>query len=383
MIVSARAIQRLRAQFRWPQEEYNKIVSGPCGLYAAEEPERIENAGPAPAPLGIEQERPARSFQIRMADWLEHGSSPGCQKCNTARDLGWSFAGGPHSKTCVERYRDIFSGSEAGRLRLERAAKRLGARDPAVEAQRSAAAQEESRPLLLRQPEVIRSEAAAGAPVAPEGAGAGNDFEDEGMRDMEPSDVEDEDQDMGIQELQCEKASIAKIVNHMGGDVRLHSAILDGFCRSRNQVHVPVIAGAPHVFTEVSSPPRITACAKLLPGFGIVPGLALDLTTVDENGVAWDFDIPSRREEARRRIKEQKPMFLVGSPMCTAFCNWQRLNAIRRDPTVVAREWNKAMVHLEFVCRLYREQLEGGRFFRLHLGVEQRLLLHVATSVQQ
>ena len=94
MVVSARAIQRLRAQFRWPQEEYNKVVSGPRGLYAAEEPELIENAGPAPAPLGTEQERPARSFQIRMADWMERGSTPGCQKCNTARDLGWSFAGG-------------------------------------------------------------------------------------------------------------------------------------------------------------------------------------------------------------------------------------------------------------------------------------------------
>ena len=198
VIVSARAIQRLRAQFRWPQEEYNKIVSGPRGLYAAEEPECIENAGPAPVPLDAEQDRSTRSFQIRMADWLEHGSTPGCQKCNTARDLGWSFAGGQHSKACVERYRNIFSGSEAGRLRLERAAKRLGARDPASEAQRSAAAQVESRPLLLRQlevirsereplrsereplprqPDVIRSEAAAG--------------DDEYMRDMEPTDAED------------------------------------------------------------------------------------------------------------------------------------------------------------------------------------------------
>ena len=60
----------------------------------------------------------------------------------------------------------------------------------------------------------------------------------------------------------------------------------------------------PHVITEIYSPPRVTACAKSLPGFGIVPGLALDVTTVDENGVAWDFDIPSRRDEARRRIAE-------------------------------------------------------------------------------
>ena len=35
-VVSTRAIQRLRAPLRWPQEEYNKVVSGPRGLYAAE-----------------------------------------------------------------------------------------------------------------------------------------------------------------------------------------------------------------------------------------------------------------------------------------------------------------------------------------------------------
>ena len=38
----------------------------------------------------------------------------------------------------------------------------------------------------------------------------------------------------------------------------------------------------PHVITEVYSPPRVTACAKSLPGFGVVPGLAFDLTSVDE-----------------------------------------------------------------------------------------------------
>ena len=89
------------------------MVGGPSGLYAAAEPERIENAGPAPvAPPSAEQERLTRGFHIRMADWLEHGPTPGCQKCNTARDLGWSFAGGPRSKACVERCRGIFGSSE-------------------------------------------------------------------------------------------------------------------------------------------------------------------------------------------------------------------------------------------------------------------------------
>ena len=107
----------------------------------------------------------------------------------------------------------------------------------------------------------------------------------------------------------------------------------------------------------------MTEWAKRIPGYGIVPGLALDLTTRDEDGVPWDFDLPERREAARMLIAEQKPLFLIGSPMCTAFCAWQRLNATRRDPESVRREYNKAMVHLEFVCQLYRDQVSAKRYF--------------------
>ena len=49
--------------------------------------------------------------------------------------------------------------------------------------------------------------------------------------------------------------------------------------------------------------------------------------------------------------------------MCTAFSAWQRLNAVRRDPKAIQREYNKAMVHLEFVCQLYRDQVNAERYF--------------------
>ena len=42
---------------------------------------------------------------------------------------------------------------------------------------------------------------------------------------------------------------------------------------------------------EIYSPPRVTMWAKALPHFGIIPGFAMDLTTEDEHGVAWDFSI--------------------------------------------------------------------------------------------
>ena len=140
----ARAIQRLRTPLRWPQEKYNKAVGGPSGLYTAAEPERIENAGPAPVAPSADQDRRTRSFQIRMADWLEHGSTPGCQKCNPVRDIGWNFLGGVHFKACMER-----------QLRLERAKCRLRRKAPKDAGQSSAAAQEE----LLKPRVMIRSEA--------------------------------------------------------------------------------------------------------------------------------------------------------------------------------------------------------------------------------
>ena len=120
---------------------------------------------------------------------------------------------------------------------------------------------------------------------------------------------------------------------------------------------------AKRAVTEVYSPPRVIEWAKRLPGYGIVLGLALDFTTRDEAGVPWDFDLPERRAAARKRIAEERPLFLIGSRMCTAFSAWQRLNAFRRDPKTIQKEYNKAMVHLEFVCQLYRDQLEAGRYF--------------------
>ena len=56
-------------------------------------------------------------------------------------------------------------------------------------------------------------------------------------------------------------------------------------------------------------------------------------------------------------------MLLIGSPMCTAFSTWQRVNNEIRDPVTVAAEKKRAVMHLEFCVELYREQLRHGRYF--------------------
>ena len=118
------------------------------------------------------------------------------------------------------------------------------------------------------------------------------------------------------------------------------------------------------IVSEIYSPPRVTRMASSLPSPKVLPGYAFDITTNDpDDGEPWDFDAPAKREKARRLIREQKPLFLVGSPMCTAWCTWQRLNQLRRSPEICRRERVKARLHLDFVMELYKEQVAGGRFF--------------------
>ena len=92
-----------------------------------------------------------------------------------------------------------------------------------------------------------------------------------------------------------------------------------------------------------------------------IPGFAMDLTTVDEQGRPWDFDDEATRERARAIVVRDKPMLLVGSPMCTAYSAWQHINRLRRDSAIVKKELDKARVHLAFCCELYQLQQEGGR----------------------
>ena len=83
--------------------------------------------------------------------------------------------------------------------------------------------------------------------------------------------------------------------------------------------------------SEIYPPPRVAAAIKHLPELRLMSGFSLDLTTADSDGCLWDFDSKMMRDRALKRIKEERPMLLVGSPMCTAFSTWQRINNFIRD----------------------------------------------------
>ena len=53
-----------------------------------------------------------------------------------------------------------------------------------------------------------------------------------------------------------------------------------------------------HVVSEIYSPPRVTVATKFLPDLRLIPGFALDLTTVNDKGEPWNFDLKVMRDEA-------------------------------------------------------------------------------------
>ena len=82
--------------------------------------------------------------------------------------------------------------------------------------------------------------------------------------------------------------------------------------------------------TEIFSPPRI---AKQCDRYGLKAGSSMDLMT------GWNFDLEADRERAKKKIREEKPMLLVGSPPCTFFSTLQELNKfnMRDDPAWIAK----------------------------------------------
>ena len=132
---------------------------------------------------------------------------------------------------------------------------------------------------------------------------------------------------------------VSQLLYACGGDSR-------SFRRERARTARAVVA-------ELYSPPRVSDMAGRKPGYGLLPGLAMDLTTSDEHGEPWDFSKKSMRDRAEALIEQQRPILLIGSPMCTAFSSWQFINNSFRDPEIVAKERARGVMHLEWCCKMY------------------------------
>ena len=142
-----------------------------------------------------------------------------------------------------------------------------------------------------------------------------------------------------------------------------------------------------HIVSEIYSPPRVAPCA---PRYNLKQGVSLDLTTVDPtDGEPWDFSKQVKRDRARSMLSEQDLVAVIGSPECRYFSMLQHLRA-DKDSEEYKRAWAGAIVHIQFCCEVYEDQMKRGRYSvrehpagasSWHLACVQRVLAHRGVQV--
>ena len=90
---------------------------------------------------------------------------------------------------------------------------------------------------------------------------------------------------------------------------------------------------------------------SLQPNLDLSPGFAFGLQVDNENGQPWDSDKTDHREKCLKMIQDQKPLFIIGSPMCTAFSILQGLNKWTMDSKKWNALWGTDVRHMRFVCQ--------------------------------
>ena len=112
---------------------------------------------------------------------------------------------------------------------------------------------------------------------------------------------------------------------------------------------------------EVFSPPRVT---QICGAYGPAAGEAFDLKSVDpDDGKPWDLHNSAKKKKVLKIIREKRPWLLIGSPCCAAFSVLQNLTKGKGDLEKKAKLRRQAVAPLEFVCEIYKLQVEQGRYF--------------------
>ena len=110
---------------------------------------------------------------------------------------------------------------------------------------------------------------------------------------------------------------------------------------------------------EVYSPSRV---AKMASDMGLRAGWSLDLTTQDTDGRYRDFNDPEMRNRAARKVLQDRPVFLIGSPMCTVYSTMNYINHARMPKEVVQQRFERARTHIEICVKLYNLQWTAGGY---------------------
>ena len=370
-VVRVRSLMRRPMADRWQAAQIKSIRTTPWTLRATAAPARIElGEHVAKHESGHDEHVPqARRLKITLQTLAEYGTTDGCPQCRHVRMFGETKPGLAHSEPCRHRIVEAMRATAEGAARLERQDNRAQrtADEQADVSERHA--QRSGQGGQGEQSAQIDGDGTVPAPPSDGGVIRDDDETPAPVEAPTPANNDGNDDEMQIGSVITISDINAQISRMVADD---HSeefeteviAMMTSLGANPGSFAREKKSAMKRIVMELYSPPRVTSLLREMTNHGLTPGLALDLTTTDaDDGQPWNFNDPAKRDKALRMIRKLKPLFVIGSPMCTRWSSWQHLNDAKRCPDEVKREKLHALVHLEFMAQIYREQIEGGRMF--------------------
>ena len=409
-VIKVRSVRRKGiAAERWNREQFEAIVGTPWQPIPGRESDEIRprvNLPEAPKervpiPKAIDSEPICRRVRINRDMVIKHGMTENCEGCKAVNRGGVARN---HSEECRARMEEIMR--NAGNSRLEKAETRVneqlasrvkrliedqeddktGKRIKEGDADNQ---QSQSSGFTEKQREESKMENEPSKRQREED----NAMEEEDDRPTKYQQVEEEKEVNLVEKMSQVVANVEQASWLVGNEAEYECRKINGVWKGDEDKAMRELRkyGRDVQFhvTEVYSPPRVTAMAKRM---NMVPGMALDMTTMDDDGLPWDFNNPDKVEKAKWIIKNKRAMLVIGSPMCAAFSQLQRINFSKMSEadrnTVV--EYGKR--HLEVCLELYAIQMNQGLYFLhehpwnaaswQHEGIQQMLNRRGVTKVR-
>ena len=364
-VVRAWAVKRRPEEERWSAEDLKHMQGTP----ARPNPQMPGNDIPVlihlpvgdehglpeePRPARVETE--ARRTYLKARDFKKHGYTEGCEGCRRLKAGGMTAR--PHTAECRARIEEMLREEADPRWvrakeradekvweeiqRQEGLKTRPGAQEEGqaasssgegrAEKRRDEPERQEQEEQRAKRPKEEEEEATRQNKREPDEVEVGETQEDKRPKVEEPQGVKRDGDAM-----EEERQSVRRRVQGEEQADPMNTDVVQSLMR------VDV--------AEMYSPPRVTEEAKR---YSLKPGEAMDLTT------GWDFRRRDDRAKAAKYIDEQKPRLLIGSPMCTMFSQLQNFKPWTDGKQ---EKWQEHREHIAFMFKLYKRQMEEGRFF--------------------
>ena len=386
-VVRARGMARLIPSKRWDAKRIERIMATPMSektqLQDAIEEQLEPHANRDDATDAAKDERLKARLKITAKDLREHGFTDGCRRCYLHRGGMHARARGTsHTEDCRARIYGAMRGKGSKRIL------RADAMDPDIV--RTRHQQPEVKPTgksTLDEPKRSTAQPPSSRPVDMDADDHGDDKDcpptevrdvddDDDMDMYDPADYEDapplppspdQDDDMfddffgGDEQMPQNMVDIANALMTLGVDALLSNQVAKDAVKRRRE-------SIPATFFEVFGRGGVVQQADNHRNLNIKGLNAMDIRTLKPDGTPWNFNLKTDRQLAIRMVRESRPTWLICSPPCTAFCQFNiGLNYKKMDPARVAAIMAEGRSHLRFVIALCRLQLKlGGHFLHEH-----------------